>query len=62
MSRWTIDEPTTLDFDGVVALKATLISGSVSVLASDFSAGEAPGARAPSGPRSRSRGWTGRRW
>ncbi|MFF5258997.1 DUF4097 domain-containing protein [Actinomadura viridis] len=35
MSRWTIDEPTTLDFDGVVALKATLIAGSVSVLASD---------------------------
>jgi hypothetical protein len=35
MSRWTIDEPTSLDFDGVVALKATLISGSISVLASD---------------------------
>jgi hypothetical protein len=35
MSRWTIDEPTTLDFDGVVALRATLIAGSVSVLASD---------------------------
>jgi hypothetical protein len=33
MSCWTIDEPTTLDFDGVVALKATLIAGSVSVLA-----------------------------
>lgn len=43
MSRWTIDEPTTLDFDGVVALKATLIAGSVSVLASDFSAGAASG-------------------
>ena len=35
MSRWTIDEPTTLDFDGVVALRATLIAGDVSVLASD---------------------------
>ncbi|MFI6521744.1 DUF4097 family beta strand repeat-containing protein [Spirillospora sp. NPDC050679] len=35
MPRWTIDEPTTLDFDGVVALKATLIAGSVSVLATD---------------------------
>ncbi|GAA2601471.1 DUF4097 family beta strand repeat-containing protein [Actinomadura fulvescens] len=35
MSRWTIEEPATLDFDGVVALKATLIAGSISVLASD---------------------------
>ncbi|MFI0355497.1 DUF4097 family beta strand repeat-containing protein [Actinomadura sp. 9N407] len=35
MSRWTIDEPATLDFDGVVAFKATLIAGSISVLASD---------------------------
>ncbi|HEU5160622.1 MAG TPA: DUF4097 family beta strand repeat-containing protein [Streptosporangiaceae bacterium] len=35
MSRWTIDEPTTLDFDGVVALKATLVSGNISILASD---------------------------
>ncbi|TDD89337.1 hypothetical protein E1293_05030 [Actinomadura darangshiensis] len=35
MSRWTIDEPTTLDFDGVVALRVTLIAGSISVLASD---------------------------
>ncbi|WP_242885179.1 DUF4097 family beta strand repeat-containing protein [Actinomadura litoris] len=35
MSRWTIDEPTTLGFDGVVALRTTLIAGSVSVLASD---------------------------
>ncbi|TDB84509.1 hypothetical protein E1264_24410 [Actinomadura sp. KC216] len=34
MSRWTIDEPTTLDFDGVVALRATLIAGTISVLAS----------------------------
>lgn len=35
MSRWTIDEPTTLDFDGVVALKATLVAGNISILASD---------------------------
>ncbi|MFG2090156.1 MULTISPECIES: DUF4097 domain-containing protein [unclassified Spirillospora] len=35
MSRWTIDEPTTLDFDGAVALRATLIAGNISVLASD---------------------------
>ncbi|WP_067455160.1 DUF4097 family beta strand repeat-containing protein [Actinomadura macra] len=35
MSRWTIDEPTALDFDGAVALRATLIAGSISVLASD---------------------------
>ena len=35
MSRWTIEEPTTLDFDGVVALRITVIAGSVSVLASD---------------------------
>lgn len=35
MARWTIDEPTTLDFDGVVALKVTLVAGAISVLASD---------------------------
>lgn len=35
MSRWTIDESATLDFDGVVALKTTLIAGSISVLATD---------------------------
>ncbi|GAA4087960.1 DUF4097 family beta strand repeat-containing protein [Actinomadura miaoliensis] len=33
MSRWTIEEPTSLDFDGVVALRTTLIAGSVCVLA-----------------------------
>ncbi|MEV4254055.1 DUF4097 family beta strand repeat-containing protein [Spirillospora sp. NPDC049652] len=33
MSRWTIEEPTTLEFDGVVALRATLVAGSVSVVA-----------------------------
>jgi hypothetical protein len=35
MARWSVDEPTTLEFDGVVALKATLVAGSVSVLAGD---------------------------
>jgi DUF4097 and DUF4098 domain-containing protein YvlB len=35
MSRWTIDEPTSLDFDGVVALKATLMAGSISILPTD---------------------------
>ncbi len=35
MTRWTIDEPTTLDFDGVVTLKATLVAGRLSVLAGD---------------------------
>ena len=35
MGRWTVERPATLDFDGVVALKATLIAGSVSILASD---------------------------
>ncbi|MEU5881896.1 DUF4097 family beta strand repeat-containing protein [Spirillospora sp. NPDC047279] len=35
MSRWTIEEPATLGFDGVVALKATLIAGNISVLATE---------------------------
>lgn len=35
MTRWTIDEPTKLDFDGVVALKATLVAGDISVLPTD---------------------------
>ena len=33
MSRWTIDAPTTLDFDGVVALRVRVVGGSVAVLA-----------------------------
>src|SRR6266571_4418312 len=33
MARWTIDTPTSLTFDGVVALRIRLISGSVAVLA-----------------------------
>jgi Toastrack DUF4097 len=32
MARWTIDEPTKIDFDGVVALKANIVAGTVSVL------------------------------
>jgi hypothetical protein len=32
MPRWTVDTATTLDFDGVVALKVRAISGSVAVL------------------------------
>jgi hypothetical protein len=35
MARWTIDEPTKLDFDGVVALKANIVAGSVSILPAD---------------------------
>ena len=35
MSRWTIDTPTALDFDGVVALRVRMVSGSVAVLAGD---------------------------
>jgi hypothetical protein len=33
MSRWTIDSPATVDFDGVVALRVRIITGSVAVLA-----------------------------
>jgi putative adhesin len=33
MPRWTIDTPTSLAFDGVVALKVRLVSGSVAILA-----------------------------
>lgn len=32
MSRWTIDSPVTLDFDGIVALRVRVIAGSVAVL------------------------------
>lgn len=35
MARWTIDEPTKLDFDGVVALKTNIVMGSVSILPTD---------------------------
>lgn len=35
MARWTIDRPTTLDFDGAVTLKATIVSGSISILPTD---------------------------
>jgi hypothetical protein len=32
MARWTVDEPTKIDFDGVVALKANIVAGTISVL------------------------------
>ena len=35
MSRWTVDAPTTLEFDDVTALNVRLIAGTVAVLASD---------------------------
>ncbi|HEV3287683.1 MAG TPA: DUF4097 family beta strand repeat-containing protein [Streptosporangiaceae bacterium] len=35
MTHWTVDAPTTLDFDGVAALRVRVISGSVAVLSTD---------------------------
>ena len=35
MTRWTIDSPTALDFDGVVALRVRIVAGSVAVLATE---------------------------
>jgi Putative adhesin len=35
MARWTIEEPTKIDFDGVVALKGNIVAGTVSVLPCD---------------------------
>ena len=35
MPHWTVDAPTTLDFDGVAALRVRVISGSVAVLSTD---------------------------
>jgi hypothetical protein len=35
MARWTVDAPTTLQFDDVTALNVRLIAGTVAVLASD---------------------------
>jgi hypothetical protein len=32
MARWTVDEPAKLEFNGVVALKANIVAGTVSVL------------------------------
>lgn len=32
MARWTVNEPTTIDFDGVVALKGNIVAGGVSIL------------------------------
>jgi hypothetical protein len=39
MARWTVDAPTSLEFDGVVAVKVAAVSGSVAVL----STSERPG-------------------
>jgi hypothetical protein len=35
MARWTIDDPTKMDFDGAVALKANIVAGAVSILPTD---------------------------
>ncbi|WP_019633202.1 DUF4097 family beta strand repeat-containing protein [Actinomadura atramentaria] len=35
MTRWTIEEPIDLELDGVVTLRATIVAGSLSVLATD---------------------------
>jgi hypothetical protein len=35
MANWTIEAPTSLDFDGVTALRVRLIAGAVAVLATD---------------------------
>lgn len=35
VARWTVDKPKTIDFDGVVALRANIVAGTVSILASD---------------------------
>ena len=35
MQHWTVNTPTTLDFDGVAALRVRLVSGSVAVLSTD---------------------------
>ncbi len=35
MTRWTVDAPTTLDFDDVTELNVRLVGGTVAVLASD---------------------------
>ena len=53
MARWTVDAPTTLEFDDVTALNVRLIAGTVAVLASDDKPG-ARGQRAVRDGRSRS--------
>jgi hypothetical protein len=35
ISHWTVDSPTTMEFDGVTALRVRLVSGSVAVLAAE---------------------------
>jgi Putative adhesin len=50
MSRWTVDAPTTLKFDDVMALHVRLIAGTVAVLASDDKQ-SSPGGTTPRTPR-----------
>lgn len=35
VTRWTIEEPKEIDFNGVVALKANIVAGTISILSSD---------------------------
>jgi Putative adhesin len=35
VARWIVEEPSTIDFDGVVALRANIVAGTVSILPSD---------------------------
>jgi hypothetical protein len=35
MARWSIDTPTRLDFDGIVTLRTTLVTGHISILPTD---------------------------
>ena len=51
MTRWTVDAPTTLEFDDVTALNVRLIAGTVAVLASDADKQSSPGGtlRSPGG-------------
>jgi hypothetical protein len=50
MTRWTVDAPTTLEFDDVTALHVRLIAGTVAVLASDDKQ-SSPGGATPRTPR-----------
>src|ERR1700733_12481889 len=50
MTRWTVDAPTTMEFDDVTALHVRLIAGTVAVLASDDKL-SSPGGTTPRTPR-----------
>ena len=50
MTRWTVDAPTTLEFDDVTALHVRLMAGTVAVLASDTQS--SPGGATPRTPQS----------